>query len=55
MYAARCREDGHGQGLRQSFEHGRCLGREVHRWLVDEGHEAFLDQDLSHGILAGEE
>jgi TIR domain len=28
---------------------------EVHRWLVDDGHEVFLDQDLSDGILAGEE
>src|SRR4051812_30846642 len=31
------------------------LAAEVHRWLVDDGHEAFLDQDLSDGILAGEE
>src|SRR3712207_4296761 len=32
-----------------------ALAAEVHRWLVDDGHEAFLDQDLSDGILAGEE
>src|SRR3954469_11064000 len=32
-----------------------ALAAEVHRWLVDGGHEAFLDQDLSDGILAGEE
>ncbi|WP_222270309.1 nSTAND1 domain-containing NTPase [Modestobacter marinus] len=32
-----------------------ALAADVHRWLVDEGHEAFLDQDLSDGILAGEE
>src|SRR3712207_1787862 len=31
------------------------LAAEVHRWLVDDGHEAFLDQDLADGILAGEE
>src|SRR4051812_28551374 len=31
------------------------LAAEVHRWLVDGGQEAFLDQDLSNGILAGEE
>jgi WD40 repeat protein len=28
---------------------------EVHRWLVDDGHEAFLDQNLSDGLLVGEE
>src|SRR5215218_1812457 len=28
---------------------------EVHRWLVDDGHEVFLDQDLSDGLVAGEE
>src|SRR4051794_16847962 len=28
---------------------------EVHRWLADDGHEVFLDQDLSDGLLAGEE
>src|SRR3954469_21258784 len=32
-----------------------ALAAEVHRWLVDDGHEAFLDQDLADGILAGEE
>jgi hypothetical protein len=26
---------------------------EVHRWLIDDGDEAFLDQDLYDGILAG--
>jgi hypothetical protein len=31
-----------------------ALAAEVHRWLVDDGHKAFLDQDLSDGILAGE-
>src|SRR3954468_23891918 len=28
---------------------------EVHRWLIDDGHEAFLDQDLSDGLVVGEE
>src|SRR4051794_36091125 len=28
---------------------------EVHRWLVDDGHEAFLDQDLADGLIVGEE
>ncbi len=32
-----------------------ALAAEVHHWLIDDGHEAFLDQDLSDGILAGEE
>jgi hypothetical protein len=32
-----------------------AVAAEVHGWLVDGGHEAFLDQDLSDGILAGEE
>jgi hypothetical protein len=32
-----------------------ALAAEVHRWLIDDDHEAFLDQDLSDGILAGEE
>ncbi|MGR6963201.1 toll/interleukin-1 receptor domain-containing protein [Geodermatophilus sp. URMC 61] len=32
-----------------------ALAAEVHRWLVEDGHEPFLDQDLSNGILAGEE
>src|SRR4051812_44100838 len=28
---------------------------EVHRWLVGDGHQVFLDRDLEDGILAGEE
>src|SRR3954452_147591 len=28
---------------------------EVHRWLVEDGHEVFLDQDLSDGLVVGEE
>src|SRR3712207_8369666 len=32
-----------------------ALAGEVHRWLVDDGHEAFLDQDLHHGILTGDQ
>ena len=28
---------------------------EVHRWLVTEGHEVFLDRDLREGIVVGEE
>ena len=32
-----------------------ALAAEVHRWLVADGHEAFLDQHLSDGIPAGEE
>ena len=28
---------------------------EVHRWLVEDGHEAFLDHDLLDGIELGEE
>src|SRR4051794_3650436 len=31
------------------------LAAEVHRWLVDGGREAFLDQDLSDGLVVGEE
>ena len=31
------------------------LADEVHRWLVDDGHDAFLDRDLEDGILVGEE
>jgi WD40 repeat protein len=31
------------------------LAAEIHGWLVDGGHEAFLDQDLSDGILTGED
>src|SRR4051794_29523331 len=26
----------------------------VHRWLVDDGHEAFLDRDLNDGIGVGD-
>src|SRR4051812_16606041 len=32
-----------------------ALADEVHRWLVDEGHESFLDQDLYDGIRAGDQ
>jgi len=32
-----------------------ALVAEVHRWLVDDGHEVFLDQNLCAGIAAGEE
>ena len=32
-----------------------ALAREVHGWLVDAGHEVFLDQDLRDGIVGGEE
>src|SRR3712207_162015 len=32
-----------------------ALAAEVHLWLADDGHEVFLDQDLSDGILAGED
>jgi hypothetical protein len=28
---------------------------EVHRWLVAEGHEVFLDRDLRSGMVVGEE
>jgi WD40 repeat protein len=28
---------------------------EVHRWLIDEGHDVFLDRDLCGGIVVGEE
>jgi hypothetical protein len=31
------------------------LAAEVHRWLVEGGREAFLDQDLSDGLVVGEE
>ena len=33
----------------------RVLAGDVHRWLVEAGHEAFLDQDLRDGIVLGEE
>src|SRR3712207_972403 len=32
-----------------------ALAAEVHRWLVDDGHEAFFDQHLSDGLVVGEE
>ncbi|MGQ0779015.1 MAG: toll/interleukin-1 receptor domain-containing protein, partial [Pseudonocardiales bacterium] len=32
-----------------------ALAGELHRWLVDDGHEVFLDQDLRDGIAVGEE
>ena len=32
-----------------------ALADEVHRWLVEDGHEVFLDQDLRDGIVVGEE
>src|SRR3954451_21165459 len=31
------------------------LADEVHRWLVDDGHQAFLDQDLYDGIRVGDQ
>ncbi|MEX5721783.1 nSTAND1 domain-containing NTPase, partial [Geodermatophilus maliterrae] len=31
------------------------LADEVHRWLVDDGHESFLDQDLYDGIRVGDQ
>ena len=33
----------------------RVLAGEVHRWLVEAGHEVFLDQDLRDGVPPGEE
>ena len=33
----------------------RALAGEVHRWLVEAGHEAFVDQDLRDSIALGEE
>jgi hypothetical protein len=32
-----------------------ALAGEVHRWLVEDGHEVFLDQDLRDGLVVGEE
>jgi hypothetical protein len=32
----------------------RELAHEVHRWLSDDGHQVFLDQDLTDGIVVGE-
>ncbi|MBV9031315.1 MAG: TIR domain-containing protein, partial [Pseudonocardiales bacterium] len=31
-----------------------ALAREVHQWLIETGHEVFLDQDLRDGIALGE-
>src|SRR4051794_25135775 len=31
-----------------------ALAGEVHRWLVEDGHEVFLDQDLRDGLVVGE-
>src|SRR3954447_5643261 len=31
------------------------LADEVHRWLVDDGHQAFLDEDLYDGIRVGDQ
>ncbi len=31
-----------------------CAGQ-LHQWLVDEGHEVFLDRDLRNGIAVGEQ
>ena len=33
---------------------GECAGR-LRQWLVAEGHEVFLDQDLGDGLVVGEE
>ena len=30
------------------------LAEKVHRWLIDDGHDAFLDRDVNDGILPGE-
>src|SRR4051794_13716484 len=32
-----------------------ALAGEVHRWLVEDGHEVFLDRDLRDGLVVGEE
>jgi hypothetical protein len=32
-----------------------ALACEVHRWLVDDGHEVFLDRDLYDGIRVGDQ
>jgi hypothetical protein len=34
-------------------EDRECAGQ-LHQWLVGEGHEVFLDQDLRDGIPVGE-
>ena len=31
------------------------LATEVHRWLIDDGHDAFLDRDLRDGIALGDD
>jgi hypothetical protein len=31
------------------------VAAEVHRWLVEDDHDVFLDQDLRDGITLGEE
>ena len=31
------------------------LAEKVHRWLIEDGHDAFLDRDINDGILPGEE
>jgi hypothetical protein len=30
-----------------------ALADEMHRWLVVDGHEVFLDQDLHDGVVVG--
>ena len=32
-----------------------ALAGEVHLWLVEDGHEVFLDQHLRDGLVVGEE
>ena len=32
-----------------------ALAGELHRWLIEAGHQVFLDQDLRDGIAVGEE
>src|SRR3954449_12503595 len=32
-----------------------AVAAEVHRWLVGDGHQVFFDQDLSDGLLVGQE
>ena len=32
-----------------------ALADEVHQWLVDDGHEVFLDQDVHDGIGLGDQ
>ena len=31
------------------------VAAQLHQWLVDDGHDVFLDQDLRDGIALGEE